>query len=104
MRRMAREEQTSPNDTSPDQGREAFVQEAVEYAQKTYDLGQELAAIQDEHARRREKHEEPKASQRRQIGHPAVVHRSQITIPRSVLVSNVREAVRQMEAMGFERH
>ena len=110
---MALEEQSSSSDTSSEQSREAFIQEAVMYAQRTYALEQELAGTQiGGHAAQRRTYGQPNAShsasRRRVIGHPAVAHRSQsanteIALNPATQQIASQQIVRQMEALGLDR-
>lgn len=110
---MALEEQPTSSDTSSAQSREAFIQEAVMYAQRTYALEQELTGIQiGGHAAQRRTYGQPNAShsasRRRITGHPAVAHRSQsanteITLNPATQQIASQQIVRHMEALGLER-
>ena len=104
---MAVEEQSSSNDTPSEQSREAFIQEALMYAQRNYALEQELADIQGDNAAQGRTNESPNtsrwASRRRIIGHPAVAHRSQSVNTENALSPATQQIVRQMEALGLDR-
>ncbi|KAL8694794.1 MAG: hypothetical protein Q9218_000640 [Villophora microphyllina] len=104
---MAPEGQSRPNEMPLELDRDAFIQEAVIYAQKTYALEQELASLQVGHASQRQPNARPDTShaivRRRVIGHPAVAHKSQSVNPGNVLLPFRQQAVRQMEGFGLER-
>lgn len=104
---MVLEEQSSSNDNTSEQCREAFIQEAVLYAQRTYALEQELANLQIGHASQGKTYGQPKASnlasRRRVIGHPAVAPRSQSANTQIAPNLTAQQFVGQMEAQGLER-
>ena len=103
---MALEEPSSSSDGSSEQSREAFVQQAVMYAERTYALEQELANIQIGHAAQRRTNEPPNASQsasrRKIVGHPAVAYKGQSANTGLVLSSATQQFVRQLETLGLE--
>ena len=104
---MALEEHSSSSDGSSEQSREAFVQQAVMYAERTYALEQELTKIQIGNAAQRKTNEPPNTSQsasrRRIVGHPAVAHKSQSANTGLVLSPATQQFVKQLETLGLER-
>lgn len=104
---MALEEESRSNDTSSEQSREAFIQEAVTYAQRTFALEQELVNIQIGHATQKRTHGLPNASytasRRGMTGYPAVALRSQSAKTELPINRTTPQFVRQLEALGIER-
>ncbi|KAL8834145.1 MAG: hypothetical protein Q9170_003892 [Blastenia crenularia] len=98
----------SPNDEPLEHDREAFIQEAVMYAQRTYALEQEMASLQIGPTGPRQPHTVPNASRtisrRKVIGHPAVAPKIQSANPDVAILPVALRAVRQLEATGLERH
>ena len=95
-------------EVSNDPRREACVREAVRSTQQGNDVKQNPATLKSENARQKQKDDEPDASPRpaserlakRSAGtakHPSVR-------PEVVMSAQVKDTVKKMEAMGFERH
>jgi tRNA A-37 threonylcarbamoyl transferase component Bud32 len=94
-------------DSSKDPDREAYIQKAIKGAQQGYDVEQKSATVKNENARRKQKHDEPDASLTRapegQARSSAITTGHQSAIPAIAMYSDNKEAIREMEAMGFER-
>jgi hypothetical protein len=94
-------------DSSKDPDREAYIQKAIKHAQQGYDVRQKSATVKSENARRKQKHDEPDASLTQapegQARSSATTTEHQSATLGIVMCSHNKEAIREMEAMGFER-
>lgn len=94
-------------DSSKDPDREAYIQKDIKRAQQGCDVKQKSATVKSENARRKQKHDEPDASLAQapegQTRGSATTTEHQSATLGIVTYSDNKEAIREMEAMGFER-
>lgn len=94
-------------DSSKDLDREAYTEKAIKRAQQGYDVRQKSATVKSENARRKQKRDEPDASLTQapegQARSSAITTEHQSATLGIAMGSHDKHAIREMEAMGFER-
>ena len=94
--------------SSNDPDGEAYIQETIGSTQQGNDVRQNSAPVKNESARRKQKHDEPDASPTQapegQARRSASTAEHQCATPGTVMCTHNEDTIKEMEAMGFERH